>query len=348
MDGIDISFCRTNGTNKCIIIKEKSYSYSRETQKKLKKLLKYNFKENFFKQSNLMVTNLILKYLKKFIFDFNIEKKTINLIGISGQTIIHLPQKKITIQLGLPKKISNYFKINVVSDFRKKDIELGGQGAPIGAYYHKYLLKKINKNSLIVNLGGVANYSKLYRNNLYSSDIGPSNALSDDIINKKQKKKFDNNGQIASKGKINNSILNKFKKDKFFKKKYPVSLDRNNFHYLINSLQKLPVEDGLATAISFTVFCIKNLINKKINSNINEIILTGGGRKNKFLIKSLKYEIKNIKLSLIDAYGFNGDLIESQMFSYIAVRSIKKLTLSDRNTTGVKKKITGGKLYISS
>ena len=66
------------------------------------------------------------------------------------------------------------------------------------------------------------------------------------------------------------------------------------------------------------------------------------------MIKSLKYEIKNIKLSLIDTYGFNGDLIESQMFSYIAVRSIKKLTLSDKNTTGVKKKITGGKLYISS
>ena len=88
-----------------------------------------------------------------------------------------------------------------------------------------------------------------------------------------------------------------------------------------------------------------NLLEKNICSDVNEIIFTGGGRKNKFLISQLKLLNKNLKVSMIDDYNYNGDLIEAQMFAYIGVRSLKRLILSTPNTTGVKKKLTGGNIY---
>ena len=78
---------------------------------------------------------------------------------------------------------------------------------------------------------------------------------------------------------------------------------------------------------------------------INEIIFTGGGRKNKFLISQFKYLNQNYKISIIDNYGFDGDLLEAQMFAYIGVRSLKNLSLSSPHTTRVKKNVTGGNVY---
>ena len=109
---------------------------------------------------------------------------------------------------------------------------------------------------------------------------------------------------------------------------------------------KLKKNDALATALSFTLFSIINTLNRKSNTYIDEIILTGGGRKNNFLIKKLKLKLKNLKFNTIDKYGLNGDLIESQMFGYLAVRCIKKYIISTPLTTGTKRKISGGEIYL--
>ena len=193
-------------------------------------------------------------------------------------------------------------------------------------------------------LGGVANFSLIYKKIFISSDIGPANAISDDLMIYFFKKKYDKDGKLASKGDVNKKIFNLFKKDKFFRKKYPKSLDRNNFHYLIKELKKIKVHNALRTSLNFTIFSIMNLLDNKICSDVNELIFTGGGRKNKYLISQIKKLNHQLQISLIDDYGLNGDLIESQMFGYIGIRSLKKLILSTPNTTGVKKSCLGGKL----
>ena len=244
----------------------------------------------------------------------------------------------------LLENILDVLKLNP-STFRINDIKNGGQGAPIGAFYHKFLIKKINTNAAIINLGGVANFSLIYKKIFISSDIGPANAISDDLMMYFFKKKYDKDGKLASKGNVNKKIFGLFKKDRFFRKKYPKSLDRNNFHYLIKELKKIKVHNALRTSLNFTIFSIMNLLDNKICSNVNELIFTGGGRKNKYLISQIKKLNHQLQISLIDDYGLNGDLIESQMFGYIGIRSLKKLILSTPNTTGVKKNITGGNLY---
>ena len=218
MDGIDISFCSTDGISKIKILHEKSYNYSLTVQSSIKRIITNNKKN--IEKNNTKITKIIISFIKKFLQEFYISIKNIDFISLSGQTIIHIPKKKFTLQLGNAKLIGEYFKLNVVSDFRINDILNGGQGAPIGAYYHKLLINKLNSNSIIINLGGVANFSLINKKKLISSDIGPANAITDDLMFYFFKKKFDKNGNFASKGKINKKIFDQYKKNIFFKKNF--------------------------------------------------------------------------------------------------------------------------------
>ena len=348
MDGVDISLINTNGTDFVKIKCEKSYKFDKNYQKIINNLIinkpKTNskIKEYFFKKDDFF-TDILEKKIILFLKQKKINKKNIDLISISGQTVYHDPSNKISIQLGSGQKIAKNLKIKTISNLRDNDIKNGGQGAPIGSYYHKFLIQKFKKNVIIVNLGGIANFSTVVSKTLLSSDIGPANCLTDDLSNYFFKKKFDNDGNYARKGNVDNKLIYKFKRDKFFKKNFPKSLDRNYFRNYFNKLIKLDKYDALMTANYMTYIGFKELLkNKKFK--IEKIILTGGGRKNK-LLKEILVNKLNKKIELIDKYKINGDLVESQMFAYIGMRSFKNLVISNKNTTGVKKNLSGGILY---
>ena len=168
MDGIDISYCSTDGLNNIKIFDEKSYRYPISIQTLIKKIKIINYSNNKnIKKYDKKITDIIINYLKIFLKEFVISKKQIDFISLSGQTLLHVPKKKFTLQLGNPNLICKSLKLNVVSDFRIKDILNGGQGAPIGSYYHKLLINKINPKSAIINLGGVANFSLLNKKNSF-------------------------------------------------------------------------------------------------------------------------------------------------------------------------------------
>ncbi len=348
MDGIDISLVKTNGTNYIKVLSEKSYIFNKNYQNTLKKLIlnkpknTNKIREYFIKKNNY-VTNMIEKNIIKFINKNNINKKKIDLISISGQTVYHNPEEKISIQLGDGEKIAKKLQLKTISNLRDRDIANGGQGAPIGAYYHKYLIKKLKEKIIILNLGGIANYSVISSNKLLSSDIGPANCLIDDLCVYFFNKKFDKNGSLARKGEINFKLINSFKNDKFFQQSFPKSLDRNYFYKYFNKLIKINKYDALKTANYMTCIGIQEFI-KKNKVRFDKILLTGGGRKNKYLLEILNQQI-NKKIDVIDNYKIDGDLVESQMFAYIGMRSYKKLIISSKNTTGVKKNTSGGKLY---
>ena len=351
MDGVDLSLIKTDGEKYSKIIFEKSYEYSLNYRYKLKKLIKnlpINKKKQllYAKKNEVFINNNFIKYITDFIKLIKQKNNKIDLIGLSGQTIFHNPDKKYSIQLGSGKKIYQKLKIPIIVNFRQNDLLNGGQGAPIGSFYHKSILDKIRKKACIINLGGIANITFANKKELISYDMGPGNALIDDLSNYYYKKKFDRNGLIAKKGKLIKEILYQYKQDIFFKKKYPKSLDRNYFNIFFKKLIKYEANNAIHTASIMTVYGIikgLNLIMKKIEL----VILTGGGRKNlfikKFLEKSLK--LKKINIINIENFGLNGDMVEAQMFGYLAVRSLKKLPLSTPNTTGITKQSSGGLMY---
>ena len=352
MDGIDCSYVRTDGVNFVSIINENSYKYSYNYRNKLKKIIKYfnNIKSSKEKQDikkfENIVTNKFIQIIKKFIKDYNIKHSSIDYIGVSGQTVLHVPKYKKTIQLGLCKKIQKKLQIKIVGNFRENDIKKGGQGAPIGAFYHQYILNNYSSAAAIINLGGIANICYSDKKKLIAFDLGPANVLIDDLMHYFYNKNYDKNGNKAFKGNLDKKLIDFYKKDIFFKLNYPKSLDREYFKKYFNHLKKLKNINSIHTASMMTIISI-NLGLKLIKKKIKELIITGGGRKNLFLIKTLKKQFKNkgINIVLIDNLNFNGDLLEAQAFAYLTVRCVRKLPLSLPTTTGVKKPTLGGVLY---
>jgi len=274
----------------------------------------------------------------------------IDFVGFHGQTIFHDPENKITKQLGDGKLLSQLTKKNVVYNFRQKDLENGGQGAPLTPIFHNILSKNIyNKFKKeipnILNIGGISNITTINNNNIVAFDIGPGNCLIDEWIRKKTNKRFDKNGSIGKSGKVNQLILNQAIEN-FNIDSYNKSLDVKNFD--VSFARGLSLEDGCATITNFTAFLISEGIkfSRKNNENIsNKYLICGGGRKNNFLINCINDYLKNfsnIILESVDLYNYQGDYIESQAFGYLAIRSYLSLPITFPKTTGCKAPTTGG------
>ena len=294
------------------------------------------------------------KILAKIIKEYNDQ---IDLVGFHGQTIFHDAEKKISKQLGDGKLLSQITKKLVITDFRQEDLNNDGQGAPLTPIFHKLISEFLNKDKKInfpvniINIGGITNITQILKNdssllNLYAYDIAPGNCLIDEWVRRHSNKKFDDNGDIAKSGKIDDLILNQAL-DNFNINSFTKSLDIKDFD--ISFVRGLSFEDGCATLTQFSASLIANGI-KKINllnnlsSSIN--LICGGGRKNNFLIKSIteNFDQKNFEIKNVDDYGINGDFIESQAFGYLAIRSLLQLPNSFPNTTRCKKPTKGGSL----
>jgi anhydro-N-acetylmuramic acid kinase len=362
MDGIDASVIRSDGNEEFTNIIDDYCEFDKKLQERL-----VNIRNSIATKANLIDFSKELKNLERDITIFhsevvnNISQKineNIDLVGFHGQTIFHDPQNKISKQLGDGNLLSQLTKKTVIYDFRQKDLDNGGQGAPLTPIFHKLISAKIYEKTKIkfiniLNIGGISNITSIEKIGNFSEkkieayDIGPGNCLIDKWIRKNSNKRFDEDGLIAKSGKVNEIILNQAIEN-FNLNSYSKSLDINDFD--ISFVRGLSIEDGCATITKFTAYLISEgikFISKKNNQTNEKYIICGGGRKNKFLIKNIKEylgDVKNITLDFIDTYGYDGDFVESNAFGYLAVRSILKLPLTFPSTTRCIKPTTGGKI----
>ena len=357
MDGVDISLIKTDGENFFERIIDKYYEFPDNLYDGLIKTReKINSKEDLKIQKN-EIRNLEKKFTifhASLIDDlkFNFE---IDVVGFHGQTIFHSPKNKISFQIGDGNLLSQLIRKKVVFNFRKNDIDHSGQGAPLTPVFHNLISKKINEKNrntslYFINIGGITNLTKIDKNFdenfMEGYDIGPGNCLIDNWVRKNSTFKYDENGKIASLGKINELTLNQAI-DNFEFNDFKNSLDINDFD--ISFLRGLDFEEGCATITEFTAYLIANGINnfRDRNTDLDLFIICGGGRKNNFLINRIKNYIYNEKRFIIknvDDYEFDGDFIESQAFGYLAARSIYNLPISFPKTTRCLKSISGGEI----
>ena len=346
MDGIDISLVQTDGLHLKRLNKNYFYKYSNSTKKELFNILKQDINFNLKRKEYLdeFVTNEHYLALK----DLDI-LESCDIVGFHGQTIYHNPEKKISIQLGNPQKLGKLLNKNIISDFRSNDLKLGGQGAPLAPIYHQFLIESLNLKlpSCILNIGGVANLTFWDGKNLIGFDTGPGNALMDDYSLTAFEEDFDKDGKFASKGVPIAIEVQKFLKLDFFHKPPPKSLDRLSFIVNYNELikNKYSVYDVMATLTEFTVESIAvslNFLPKKIDN----ILITGGGHKNCYLMRRLKERLK-LKFFNEEQVDFKFDYVEAELIAYLSARSFYKLPFTFPSTTGVKKPSSGGVLYQS-
>ena len=342
-DGIDASVIETDGKTQYKVLKNQFFEYPLSITRQIHKL-----KEEITNPNELLTHSKDIELIAEQITDYHanaanemIHKHDIDLIGFHGQTIYHNSDQKISKQIGSGEKLSKITKKTVVCNFRDNDLNNGGEGAPLAPIFHKLLVKqnKIEIPVSIINIGGISNITSINNNfSMHSRDIGPGNCLIDKWIRLKTKKKYDEKGSIARSGTIDKFILNQsldnFYNNEISKKK---SFDTSDFD--LSFVRGLTLENGAATLTEFTAY----ICSKKIKSG--NIYVSGGGRKNSFLIERLEQKT-NSEITLIDEIGVDGDFIESQAFAYLAVRSILKLPISFPETTGCSEPCSGGKIFL--
>ena len=345
MDGVDASIINSDGELKYKVISNKYFQYNEDLYGELTSLRdKINSSKDIKTLSNDLesvekeITTFHVKAAHEMIKESSVK---IDFIGFHGQTIFHNPDEKISKQLGDGKLLSKLTKKVVVYDFRQNDLNNGGQGTPLSPVFHMLLKKKykLKLPLVILNIGGIANVTGInLEGYMYSQDVGPGNCLIDQWIRQNSEKKYDDKGEIAKSGKINKIILNQALENFSYNNSLK-SYDVKDFD--TSFVRGLSLEDGAATLTEYTSEILQDHLKISFDGPNENILVTGGGRKNKFLVKSIEEKI-NIPIKLVDDFGIDGDFVESQAFAYLAVRSFLGLPISYPETTGCKEPCTGG------
>ena len=353
VDGLDFSLVKSDGKNQVRIVTNKYFKFSKKIKNDLLELISNSRlvspekikQEKVFLDYNKFFSNYLIKKIELFFSSVNFNFSDVDVIGIHGNTLVHKPANKISIQLGDLRLISKKIGKPVVGNFRSNDISFGGEGAPLVPIFHKAIFSKNKKKIMVINIGGISNFTYLEgKNYFFASDIGPGNTLIDSFCLKKFNKNFDRNGLMAGKGRVNLKMVYEWLKNKAFKKKIPRSYDTENFR-LENFIEKKKLNLNNLRSITFLSAKLISSMKFQLGKDIDYWVFSGGGVKNLTLMSDIKLLLKNEKIIISDKLGFDPSFIESSAFAYISIRTIKNLPSAFPKTTGCSKKNVCGEVY---
>jgi anhydro-N-acetylmuramic acid kinase len=286
----------------------------------------------------------------------NLTPQEIVAIASHGQTIGHWPQHKpaTTFQIGDPNTIAAMTGITTVADFRRRDLALGGQGAPLTPAFHHYFFATDDKTRIVLNIGGIANLTLLHKKNLQpvmGFDSGPGNGLMDAWIKRCKHLNCDPNGAWAKCGLVNQNLLNALLTDPFFQASPPKSTGREYFnlnwlnHYLAKFNHCIEEVDIQATLLALTVESIAQEIEKLQLKQACEILVCGGGIHNLALMEKLTTRLTSYKIVSTAQYGLHPDWVEATAFAWLGKQCIDGQNSNIPSVTGAKKTAILGGIY---
>ncbi len=263
----------------------------------------------------------------------------IDVIGFHGQTIVHRPAEGLTWQIGNGALLAEATGIDVVCDFRSRDMASGGEGAPLAPLYHAALAAALDRSPVcILNVGGVANVTWIGDGKLIAFDTGPGGALLDDWTLARTGEPFDRDGGLAARGKpCHDRVTAVFHNNPWFDRPPPRSLDRDA---IAIDLAGLSTADGAATLVDLTAEAVEHA-RRFMPRDPMMWIVCGGGRRNRHLVAALQHRLAP-QVRVAEDVGWDGDSLEAEAFAYLAVRSLAGLPLSQPSTTGCREPVTGG------
>lgn len=354
-DGIDVALVRFRKNDlRPIFTSGIVCKYPRNIKKRLEELINgvgngRDYSLQTISELNFVLGNLFAKVSLEIIKRNKLNPKDILLIASHGQTIYHNP-KKSTLQIGEASVIAQKTGIKTISNFREADIGAGGEGAPLMPYLDWVIFNKSKNIKATLNIGGISNVT-IVGNNItpIAFDIGPGNALIDLVAKKYFKKDLDKDGRLALKGKIFFNLVNIALKDSYFKKKPPKSTGKEyfNVHFINKHFSKIrKKEDKLATVTYLSTKVIEDAFNKFIfpKFTVSELIISGGGVKNKTLLKHLKKLLPSLKLTSSDKYKLPTKYKEAILFALLGYTCHLGKANNMPSCTGAKKKVILGKI----
>lgn len=264
-------------------------------------------------------------------------------VGFHGQTVLHAPDRGLTVQIGDGAALAGLTGLPVVHDFRAADVAAGGEGAPLVPVFHRALAARagLSLPAAILNIGGVANVTIVRRDgSLAAFDTGPGNALIDDLVLKRTGARFDRDGAFAALGTVDPPVLQALLGSPFFARPYPKSLDRNAFSS--NAVTGLRFEDAVATLTAFTAETVASGL-RLVGDAVETLVVAGGGAHNATLMRMIAGRT-NARVVAAGDVGLDPDFLEAQAFGFLAVRRLEGLPGSYPGTTGVTEPVVAGEV----
>lgn len=282
LDGLDIAYVNFSHDNKkwfFQIVEAGNVPYTEEWKNKLSEA--FNKNEAELKELDIEYGKYLGSITKKFIKKYELEPK---LIASHGHTIFHMPEKGYTLQIGNGQEIANETGIMTINDFRTEDVKKGGQGAPLVPIGDKHLFADY---PICLNIGGIANLSYDSEGKRIAYDICMANQLLNYLASKLGYD-YDNNGNFARQGTVNQKLLNILNDNPYYDKEAPKSLGREFFeqyqHKIIDE-SSLSAKDLLATATEHIAY---QIVRATEHLESSKMLITGGGTKNNYLIERIR------------------------------------------------------------
>jgi anhydro-N-acetylmuramic acid kinase len=337
LDGVDLALCRfiKTGSWSFSIIRAGVIPYPEEWKQKLKDAPSMTGQELI--RTHVHYGHYLGTLVKEFLQQGN---ERVDFISSHGHTVFHQPQNGLTLQIGDGAALAAETSLPVVCDFRTTDVALGGQGAPLVPVGDRLLF---DEYGFCLNIGGIANISTEINDERIAFDICPANQLLNNLA-AQAGAEYDSDGKMAQQGELNHELLQKLNDFPYYKKTFPKSLGNENvaeyfFPLLHNS--SVPVQDKLRTCTEHIAQQIADTVNEE-NSKVKNILVTGGGAFNKFLVELIKEKTHHrVVLPADDIIKFK----EAMVFAFLGVLRMRNEVNVLKSVTGASRDSVSGAVY---
>ncbi len=362
VDGLDIAAIEVDLDEKIEFIASETTAFPIDLRENLLALSKAEATSiSSYGKLDAALGKFIGNSVNSFLRRFGIDPKDVRAIGSHGQTIRHQPpgthgkdEQSFTLQIGDPNQIAHITKVITIADFRRMDIAAGGQGAPLVPLFHQRILKKQSSDTALVNIGGIANITYI-EEVLHGYDIGPGNCLVDAWCQRNLNKPYDDQGNWARTGTLNDQLLKRLLNEPYFSVQPPKSTGKElfNLDWLKKNtteyhLERMNSQDVQRTLLELTAVTISKSL--KNAPNVSNVIVCGGGRSNEFLMERISslLDLEDKDGYVLDAserWGIDGDSLEASAFAWLAFRRLNNLVGAVPSVTGAKKPSILGAIY---
>ena len=364
LDGVDVVLCNIVGKDEDTHVQQlnfKTYEIPEYLRDKIRKCCSRELVPvELICSLNFELGQLFAESVKKLCEESSVNLDDLAFIASHGQTIFHIPKAfsdyiPSTLQIGEAAIIANECRTTVISNFRVMDMAVGGEGAPLVPYSEYVLYADENQAVALQNIGGIGNVTFLPKKGDFTKviafDTGPGNMMIDAAVQKLYGKKFDKNGEYASKGKLIPQLAEELKKHPYFALDIPKTTGREMFgeHYtyaLLEKYQDYSKNDIIFTLTWFTAYSIAYHYKKYFihHHNLDKCIIAGGGAYNECLINLIKRELPEIEILIQEDLGYSSEAKEAIAFVILGNQTYHMRPSNVPSATGARKSVILGQI----
>ena len=354
MDGLDIVAVSFKNNESPQILAQRQVNYPEDLRHQLQCMaVDMDATVSQMSQLDTRLGQFYAEQINHFISDYQLLKNDIMAVGSHGQTIRHSIQSRypFSLQIGDPNIIAALTNLVVVADFRRRDLALGGEGAPLAPAFHNYAFRSRDCNRVIINIGGIANITCLPSNPaepIAGFDTGPGNTLMDYLSQQVLGANFDENGDFARTGQVlTDQLQTIIQQEPFFHRDSPKSTGTDYFspQWLKRTgLLDVNPADAMATLVELDCLTVSEAINS-LPLDIHECYVCGGGAQNLYLMQRLACHLGDRKLETTATLGLDPDWVEAVAFAWLARQTLRQQPGNLPSVTNAEKFTILGAVY---